>query len=984
MALSRHFLNWFRPLADEAARRIAELAVGSHPADFGKIALLLPTAEAGRRLRTALLEKLADRGGIIGLRVLTAEALFHPADAGIREADDSTVLAAWSAAIGKALAAEPETFGTLFPSRIVKDLTAGAALRFNAARQLQSCRLELAGAGWSVAGARSGFDAACKKNADEELERRFCRFDELTKLEKYYRKELARRAPGTADPADAVLAAIASPLLPPEVETLIVIDSPHLGRGAVQLLKNLAIPVEIWINAPEEFAEHFDEAGRPEPEFWHRYAFPIDLEEQLRLFLSPEAQARKLYSFAAAPGAPTVFGVLDPEVANALCTLSAIDPAEEHPVFYWPQPRPLASQPWSRLALTLFELGKSDDPPVSAVEALFASENFRRYVCARFEIDDWQEVLKQFDTLRAESFAATLGILHSVCCRKPLWNLLSLCRGWGKEIRNADSPINAIFRILHGIGSKALKSELDAARLADSEVELSQLRRCAAEVRRAAGNDREAAAALLEIRLGDIATAAPPPLAAIELVGFAELNWRRERGLAIAGFNEEFFHPSDGSDSMLPETARRLLGMILSDDWYAIDALRFAALCASRGARLRLLWGKSSSRGDVLRPPRLLLQLPKEELPARVKALFSDTLLEPEAAALPAAPAAWLKPRRTAPPRRMRITGFKTYLASPFRFYLEQVLGAAECDERAFEMDNLQFGTMVHAVLEEYAGHADALKQEEAIRSFCFEALDRLAVRHFGAGVGAIPRMQLELIRDSLRYFAAAEAAHRAEGWRILASERLISCDWQELYLEASSAAEAEEWRTGITLRGKIDRIDFRPGDPARGTPDSYMVIDYKTNAKSETPAATHFGAYHIGDPLYEAAGVLTARHARRAWTDLQLPLYRLLLTAGRVDGIVPAAGAAVSVAYFNLPLELTGTGIREFPELEAVETFDSALICADEVLRRIFEDNLFGPPDKPAYFTSASGSDYRFDDTTVMEPKYWQREEQKESADHE
>ena len=64
MDLRPFYLDWSRPLVDEAARRLAERAEGKFPADFGKTALLLPTAEAGRRLRTALLEKLADRGGI--------------------------------------------------------------------------------------------------------------------------------------------------------------------------------------------------------------------------------------------------------------------------------------------------------------------------------------------------------------------------------------------------------------------------------------------------------------------------------------------------------------------------------------------------------------------------------------------------------------------------------------------------------------------------------------------------------------------------------------------------------------------------------------------------------------------------------------------------------------------------------------------------------------------------------------------------------
>ena len=613
--------------------------------------------------------------------------------------------------------------------------------------------------------------------------------------------------------------------------------------------------------------------------------------------------------------------------------------------------------------LSLLSLAESDDPSSEAVGTLFSLERFRRGVRRMLPVGDWRQVLTELDLLRKDSLAPTLGGLLAVCTRDPLRRILALCRDWGAELRRAASPVDALFRILGRIGP-ASSSAADAA----DATELSLLLRCAAEVRRAAGGDRETAAALLRMRLSELSAAAPPEGKVIELVGFAELNWRRESGLTIAGCNEEFFHPSDGADPMLPEAARRLLGMIVADRWYAVDALRFGGLCASRD--LRFLCGRASGRGDILRPARLLLQVSREELPGRVEAFFSDRLLESADAAPPARSGPWLRPHRVEPRKTMRITGFRRYLESPFHFYLEQVLGAAECDERAFEMDNMQFGTLTHAVLEEYAKRGAALEREEDIREFCFAELEAAAGRQFGGAPSGLPVLQLDLMRDSLRYFAAVQAERRAAGWRIVGAETSVACDWQELLIGALPEIEPCDWRAGIVLKGKIDRIDFLPGAPERGEPERYVILDYKTGAKAKAPAETHFGALH--EEWRRAEGLPVRSGREREWTDLQLPLYRLLLAGGRIGGILPGDGARISAAYFDLPLELTATGLREFPELDAPETFRSALLCADELLRRVFAERLFWPPVAPPSLPGAPESLYRFAPETVMSPEFW------------
>ena len=80
-------------------------------------------------------------------------------------------------------------------------------------------------------------------------------------------------------------------------------------------------------------------------------------------------------------------------------------------------------------------------------------------------------------------------------------------------------------------------------------------------------------------------------------------------------------------------------------------------------------------------------------------------------------------------------------------------------------------------------------------------------------------------------------------------------------------------------------------------------------------------------------------------WADLQLPLYVLLAKHILPDlGVIPRA-EKISAGYFNLPLELTETEIKIFNELDEPAVLESAARCADKLLHKIFEEQIFWPP---------------------------------------
>ena len=147
-------------------------------------------------------------------------------------------------------------------------------------------------------------------------------------------------------------------------------------------------------------------------------------------------------------------------------------------------------------------------------------------------------------------------------------------------------------------------------------------------------------------------------------------------------------------------------------------------------------------------------------------------------------------------------------------------------------------------------------------------------------------------------------------------------------------------------MSGKIDRIDFRSGGDG---PPELRVLDYKTSAEGKPPSATHLSKTvpRRWAEKRRAMDIVTDKQKIETfyWCDLQLPLY-LLLMRHVLQGTenIPRA-EKFSAAYFNLPVELTGTGIATFRELEVPGALESAARCADEVLRLIFVDRIFWPP---------------------------------------
>ena len=401
----------------------------------------------------------------------------------------------------------------------------------------------------------------------------------------------------------------------------------------------------------------------------------------------------------------------------------------------------------------------------------------------------------------------------------------------------------------------------------------------------------------------------PPPRldGAVEMVGWLELLLDDAPALIITGFNEGIVPAARNADLFLPDQLRRALRVEDNERRYARDAYALAAIAASRES-LKIIFGRRSRDNDPLLPSRLLFACADNELARRVKALFhantAAPISEDRESETPSGQTVYRPPR----PRplsetveSLRVTEFRDYLDCPYRYYLRHRLGLAACHDQHVELDGGAFGSLMHDVLSAFgSGPAKDAASAEEIRAALDRELDRVARRVFGAGTLAAVAVQLEQLRLRLSAFAEKQAEWRQRGYRILHVELAFGHGEAKIVVDGNP----------IGITGRIDRIDYHEGER------KYAVLDYKSADAALLPDEAH-------------------RNQHGDWIDLQLPLYRQLVTSLRLDG-------PVELGFVLLPKDLEKTGF-------VLANWNAdALAAADEEIARVVRQirgEVFWPP---------------------------------------
>jgi len=969
MGLRLRFFTWEKPLLGQAVdcliggaltKREAASGVGGNEdarlsggraLDLSAQLVVVPTRQAGRRLREALaasasarLASSASAGGepaplatyaapqrtaLFPPLVLTFDALLEV----LREASEgesaaqlrpqaslSQVLLVW---VDVLLSAELGAFRAVFP---VDPPARNFSWARGMAEQLARLQDELRENGLGLV------EVAARLGADFP---EFARWQELAELERRQRARLAEC--GVASPLEAQRELLARGSLPLGIERVTVLAWPDPRPMVLGFLERVAetLPVEVCVYAPESERDHFDAWGRPVPEKWANRELRLPaFEERVRVCADPHEQAQRLAEVASlysnrevtenVAGDLLSLGVLDTEIIRPLETALR----ERGVPSYNPEGRERRGDRLHQLLSALADFAHEES--FQNLTRFARQPDVLRALCADNEAAG-ARFLAELDRVYERHLPPDLSALRAQWRSADSAGLAALARlaKWREELRCGVFPQTTqavLAQVFQG-------RKFDLERADDAAwIEAAELwAKCVREVAEAVplcsalsdGDERERREASLEFAIERYArgrVSGEKPAAAVELQGWLELIWEDAPHLVVAGLNEGKVPASVSGDLFLPESLRAKLGLKTNAQRFAVDAYYLQSLASSRvgAARLDVLLGRVSAKGDPLKPSRLLLRCAEQDLPQRVQFLFREPALR--AGANLAWSRAWKlelsDPSEVALPPHFPVTGLRKWLDCPLRFYLSRVLKLRAVDSRKVEMDMLDFGTLCHAALE-------AMGREEALRGctdagrlqrFLREVLDAEVERQFGRRLSVPLRVQVGSARQRLDALAVEQARLHAEGWRIKRVEWEFELPIGEL-----------------VFRGKIDRIDEHEASGA------LRVIDYKTSDSAMPAEKVHLVSLPKGEEFPEWRIFQSDGEKKpRAWADLQLPIYERVC-AGEFSGRELRCG------YFNLPRAVGDTALSLWEDY-TLELASSAWGCAEGVAAAIARRE-FWPP---------------------------------------
>jgi ATP-dependent helicase/nuclease subunit B len=885
--MERTYLDYQSPLVIAVTEWLAT-QIRLTPGGVKSLAHLLvvvPTRQAGRRLRLALAERT---GGCLPPVVrLPAQAIAPARDPDFPVATPAETVGLLSRLL---LDLDLSVFPNLFPEK-GRPPEKRFPWALGAARQLadlwgilQENALTMANVAARVESLLSG----------EDLDIEVARWQDLARLETRFFEAL--RQFGRTPAPLARQQAVADPLLPDGVERIVLPALTDAQPALYPVLERLSVRTEISVLLHAEPADdaRYDRWGRPEPEQWlEDFAPRLPLaDSQITLAANSAEQARLAAErFAAIPPEeePPSLGLADDTLYSELQSAFLARGLTLHnPAAY-----PLNASSLGRLIGQLEQLCRQ--PRFSTLAAFLREADVMRWLENRFTPAPGYShaaALRALDDLQNTHLPQTLDAARAFCEQErdndvtaaPQWvQLLSMLDAVRSLLDPCGRPhlehLTAMLQSLFAPRTLQEKTPGDRELAAAAQATIAIFEALASDVLDSALDDAQRSQ-LFETLLSSASFQLEPENPeAVLTEGWLELPWSPARELVITGFNEGSVPDAVVGHAFLPDRLRQGLGLTSNERRTARDTCLLQGLLASRPPHaVHILLERASVRNDVRKPSRLLFLCDGATLTARAKKLFSDT--ENAAAGHHRSlPDDWRLelPLPSVPPVRLSVTAFKSYLACPFTFYLRHILKMEAHDDRTAELDALAFGTLCHNALEAFG--RSALKDSEdadAITGYLHDEVWRVMRTRYGEALPAILHLQASAACRRLGFFAKKQACVRAEGWRIVATEH--------------SLFMAER---GLTIRGRADRIDRLDGT------DTWRIIDYKTwDRLGKNDGIDRFSSTSKFD-LETAASYGLAPFPfagrSRVWTDLQLPLYLLMAQAGE---IVPP-GTAVACGYF-------------------------------------------------------------------------------------
>ncbi|MCH7344122.1 PD-(D/E)XK nuclease family protein [Pelomonas sp. CA6] len=532
-----------------------------------------------------------------------------------------------------------------------------------------------------------------------------------------------------------------------------------------------------------------------------------------------------------------------------------------------------------RALLERQQVGLSDETGWTLATTPVAAQLMALLRASRREasLDEWLAWLKTplAAALRARCGQAALGLLESRCrsegWSKPqqlredrlapsaarLWALAreGLAALQGGARRSLQDWLALLTELLQGLGADAALEAQDAGpQLLDAlwlrrspwpgsahEAVLQQAQLSHAEFLAWVGSSLEAAQVVPPLQ-GELQVMVTP---------LARAMLRPFGAIVLPGAEVDTLGPVPPGPALLNEAQCRALGLPTQDDKREALTLQFAQL-------LRTPWvtllRRAHAGSEPLPPSPLLERLGLALQQARWPVLrdWADPREQKALARLPQPRAQALAAGRL--PRALSASGVDSLRQCPYQFFARVLLGLRENQELEAAPDKRDYGTWLHAVLQQFheerlAGDPPGLGDEERLLLAA-----QAQQRRLGLAAEEFLPFSASLARFVPRYLA----------W-LAETEAAGQC-----YAAGELAREVHPWRepplTGLALLGRLDRVDVAPG--------ARVLLDYKTGSLQSLKDK-------VADPL----------------EDTQLAVYAALMQGAEL----PAGPPALQAAYLAL-----------------------------------------------------------------------------------
>ncbi|MBT8037572.1 MAG: PD-(D/E)XK nuclease family protein [Verrucomicrobiae bacterium] len=847
----REFLGWDAPLLDSVTTWLL-----NKPEDLSRMLVVTPTSNSGRRLRLAL----SNDGGVLAPHVMAPSRLFEVDGVATRQQS----LWAWTHVIQQL---DVEDFPHLFPSHLPGS-TRGFSAALALARQMVTLRDMLA---------EGDADFRVAQNQSSEKER----WRELATLESEMLQCLGRWK--LRDSVLATREKAHAPVLPPGVSQVVVACVPDPTLLASRALENIlasGVPVTVLVHAPSSEADSFDSWGVPRTDVWTQKEIDIpDWSQRLHVVDSSTEAAElceRLFAEEKSPSDGAALALCDATFAPALQKTFG---SAGWPLFE-PDGSGIADTGVMRMLRVMRDLvgrGQSFEAlrewvRLPGTETFLPPKTSRHWASGMLDKLHLEHLPETISDAAALASSHTQPILDAVTAKLDELTpgkLAGTLRTWLSDwLMVADAAVAQA-------AEAGLAEALEAVDHMESHGDYPQpdevFEMLAESVQSTrVTNDRSATV--------------------LDLQGWLELSYDPAPHLVLAGMHEECVPEGTADDAFVPDSLRKNLGLRDSHGRFARDAflLQSALRSRSESGRVDAVVARFNDAGEARKPSRLLMRQHGAKLAAVVNHLFAESRSSQSRGG------PWHRdwslnfPQVKNPyapgdePRKISPSAIKDYLNCPARFFLKRIVGMHPYESGKREMNAMDFGNICHGVVESFGKDNSIRDSTDAgeIDAYCSDQLDRQMEAKYGRRISLPLMVQLESARERLRAFAVKQAAERALGWKIVATELRVGVD--DIAWEIA----------GHPVNMTIDRIDCHEDEKR------WRVWDYKTSGKAHHPQDQHQATWKDQEnrPLLAELIPAEGRKKERRWSDVQLPLYAAFVQQHFNTSELPEVG------YINLP----------------------------------------------------------------------------------